>query len=395
MAKEVNLPPTGILKVTPTTITLPDNIITCDGNESKDPNKRGYIDRVKFWGDGITFIDTPDIVRPYPYKENPYIARATVSEAGSYTINMQCWDRAGNASKIVSVNIIVNPTKEPMKVGVKIPQAPIREQLNTANDMQCTIARPNSVCVTGNRPLDPGNCASWKNEGYETWVNVAWYENPDAKPYDFLQPADRPRWAAGFETICQKLQGYADGVAIENEWANAVYYKFPVGQDGTLIWLDNYIEQLKIAIPIAHKYGILISDGSVPIEDVELIMEGSARRERTKRVQAGLSRLKGLGLDNVLFHGHYNVADDRNPVKDLPTTIQHLEFLTGVKAFSNELSMEGATGAVITWFLQGCYDAGCPRTMFFSGDGGITQKGDEIVATNDLGKAIVSWQNNH
>lgn len=389
MPKEPNLPPVGMLKVTPTTLILPDNIITCDANESKDPNKRGYVDRVKFWGDGLTFIDTPDIVRPYPYTENPYIARATVSEAGSYTVNMQCWDRAGNPSQIVSANIIVNPAKEPMKVGVKIPQAPIGEQVETAEDMSCDISRPNSSSVTGNRPLDPGNCSSWKNRGFMTWQNIGFYENPSAKPYNFLQPSERPIWASGFETLCQKLQGYADGIAIENEPANAVYYKFPDG------WFENYIEQLKIAIPIAKKYGIMISDGSVPIEDVEIIMEGNVRKERTKRVQALLAAYKELDLDYCLFHAHYNVADDRNPVKDLPKTIAYMEQLCGHKVFSNELSMEGATAAVINWFLQGCYDAGCPNTMFFSGDGGITQKGDEIVATNELGKAIISWQNNH
>lgn len=389
MPKQINLPPLPVLEASAYDTT--DGIVTFDATKSTDPNRGGIVKRVKFWGDNdIVFTSPAELTTPYPYTTiTDYKATAQLKE-GITTVSLQCWDKAGNASAIVSIQVLMW-AKHVMLVGVKLQQAPIQEQLGTAKAMACTLSRPNSVCVTGNRALDDGNAAEWVAEGFDAWVNVAWYENPTAKPYHFLQPIDRPKWAAGLEILCQKLQAAGvTGIAVENEEANAVYYQFPE------TWLENYIEQLKIAIPIARKYGLKISDGSVPIEDVELIMNGQAKRERTKRVQALLNAFKGLDLDYVLFHAHYNAADNRNPVKDLPATIKYLEDVTGHRAFSNELSMEGATAAVITWFLQGCFDAKCDYTMFWSGDGGAgNSKGDEIVATNDLGKAIVSWQNQH
>jgi hypothetical protein len=393
MPKEQNIAPVTILTASTYDTTVPNIAVEFDATKSFDQNRKGLVARVKFWGDnGIEFTTPPDIVTPFPYTTlSVYKATAKLKE-GVTTVSAQSWDKAGNASAIVTVAVLVRPEviKEPMKVGVKIQQAPIAEQLKAAQDMKCNMARPNSICVTGNRAMEIGNCPDWKKAGFDTCVNVAFYENQSAKPYNFLQPVDRSKWASGFETICQKLQGYANVVSIENEEANAVYYQFPA------TWLENYIEQLRIAIPIARKYGIKISDGSVPIEDVELIMNGQVKRERTKRVKMLMDAFKTLDLDYVLFHAHYNVADNRMPVKDLAATIKYLENYTGHKAFSNELSMEGATANVINWFLQGCADAGCPYTLLWSGTGTIEgSKGDEIVVTNDLGKAVYAWNNNH
>lgn len=309
----------------------------------------------------------------------------------SYTYDSTPYTVINITKRDTSICQVVPDAQHKMYVGVKFQQANIREQVQQAKDLQTEAARPNSVAVTGNKPLDDGNAAEWKADGYKTWVNVAWYENPNAKPYPMgIQPSDMSTWASGFETLCKKLQGNADGVAIENERANGVYWI----HDNDPNWVANYVQQIKIAIPIARKYGIKISDGSIPIEDVELIMDGAIKSARTKRVKALMDAYKTLDLDYVLFHGHY--AEGRAPVKDLAKTINYLAAYTGHKVFSNELSMVGATANVIMWFLHGSYDAKCDYAMFWSGDGGVgNSKGDAITAQDELGKAIIKWQNTH
>lgn len=259
--------------------------------------------------------------------------------------------------------IVAEPIKT--KWGIKIQQDKFQNQLTVAKELGVTAIRPNSISVK-NFTGDLGNVVEWKQNGLFTVLNVNWIDDPNQKPYDFVSGDDTVLFKTNFEKICKAAVGIVDIIVMENEPTNLGYYN----------WVSNtkteYIHELQMAIPIAHKYGLKIADGCVFYQLVEMVRNGTWQNDdKAIRNKTLMDAYKTLDLDYVNTHTSYGKNPRKPtgyPVDDLPTTIEYLRNYTGHQIICNEYSMVGADNTVVKWFVDGFKNGEVHVVLPWSGD---------------------------
>ena len=252
-----------------------------------------------------------------------------------------------------------------IKYGLKINQDNFNNQLNVAQQIGLISIRPSSISIRDFNG-DLGNVIKWKQSGLYTVMNWNWIDNPSEKPYNFVSGADTVKFKTNFERACQAAVGIVDLIVIENEPANLQYYNWKSNTDAS-----DYIHELKMAIAIAHKYGLKISDGCCHLELIELIRTNQWQsNDAAIRDKTLMDNYKTLALDYADFHTSYDInrRTGAYPVNDLKTTIDYYGTYTGHQPYTNEYSMQGGTPTQVTWFVNGWKAAKIPIAIAWSGD---------------------------
>jgi hypothetical protein len=343
MPKQTNLPPTGVLLSDKYELTLPDNTVTLDATLSSDPNRRGRVDRVKFWGESATITPT-DIIYPNEYK-----AKATLPGEGVHKLNLQCWDKAGNASEVVSIYITV---KEEVKTlfGAKISHDTFAVQDAALKALGVIVVRPPGITLSSynntERRLD-----EFLQAGYICIVNVSWDFTTLGEIVPFYK--DLVNYATKLDKLLSDYKAWIDtGVlhfCIENEENNERYFgNAPI---------EDYIALLNTAVEVCRKYDAPVSDGGLFIEYLTMDMTGQylsrheSQVEKTKKLIAAFGN---IDYDNFYVNVHTAGVGSAYDRGDIPGAVEHLRKLTGHEVISNEWHVEEAkyglvTGMVTLW----------------------------------------------
>lgn len=246
-------------------------------------------------------------------------------------------------------------------------------------------------------------CDIYQNAGLKLILNVNMGIPRNAAgehdPVPF--PTDMSAYSKKLNSILDKYK--PEVLVVENEEDNPNYHSGDA---------DDYINELKTAIQIAHSRGIKVTNGGITFREVCLIifdnlMQNGKQQQAREFAQnvfppAILMRLKNLSnpmvkkqldfgrkiiaayktldLDYVNFHWYEPVkARGANGVNKNDTIVDQkifefvansLKTMTGKQIMSNEFGVFNPSIGLIKGLLQAVYDADLKYAIFYSADGG-------------------------
>ncbi|MFT4154835.1 hypothetical protein [Parafilimonas sp.] len=231
----------------------------------------------------------------------------------------------------------------------------------------------------------------------------------DHDPVPF--PTDMAAYSTSLNSILDKYK--PEVLVVENEEDNPLYHS------GTA---DDYLNELKTAIDIAHKKGIKVTNGGITVREVCLIvyddlMQKGRKKEAMdfvtkaappaliqrvqntgnkmiqRQIEFGrkiLAAYKTLDLDYVNFHWYEPVKArgkggdaDFNP-EVFSYVADYIKTATGKPVMSNEFGVLNPSPELVKNVLQSVRSAGLVYGIFYSADGG-TEGSGKAVALQDAG----------
>lgn len=212
------------------------------------------------------------------------------------------------------------------------------------------------------------------------------------------------------QVLTEILNKYRPEVlVVENEETNEGYYTGSA---------QEYLNLLTVAIDVAHKKGIKVSNGGFPTRMATLLcwdyynstgqsskassyalrafpssVSGNLQAYINSDVQAQQQLAKGkillnayntLQIDYINFHW-YEIVSQREvnaQTVDLPNintadmtafeeTVNFFKTSTGKQPITNEIGQNNKKGGIVTDVLTKCYDLKLPYVIWYSGDGGL------------------------
>lgn len=227
-------------------------------------------------------------------------------------------------------------------------------------------------------------------------------------------PTDMNAYAKALNSILDKYK--PEVVVIENEEDNPNYHSGGA---------DDYINELKTAIQVAHSKGLKVTNAGITFREVCLIVYDDMMQQGKKQQAIEfaqkvfppnvLNRInnlnmpavkrqldfgrkiiaayKTLDLDYVNFHWYepikargINGADVNDTIVDpkiFEFITNYLKTKTGKPILSNEIGVFNPSPALVKGLLQSVKDAGLRYAIFYSADGGV---GKAVGLQNGLGE---------
>ncbi|MEP6683545.1 MAG: hypothetical protein ABJA35_09805 [Parafilimonas sp.] len=267
---------------------------------------------------------------------------------------------------------------------------------------------------------------SWSgsNEGYDTYVagglkvllniNSGIPRNAagDHNPIPF--PTDMAAYSKSLNSILDKYK--PEVVVVENEEDNPNYHSGDA---------DDYINELKTAIEIAHAKGLKVTNGGITFREVCLIvyddMAQHGQKQKAdefaqkvfppallqrlnnasnpivkKQLEFGrkiIAAYKTLDLDYVNFHWYepirsrgaqsVDINDTTVDPKVFSFVANYLKTTTGKPVLTNEFGVFNTSPSLVKGLLQAARNADLGYAIFYSADGGT---GRAVALQNSLGE---------
>lgn len=212
---------------------------------------------------------------------------------------------------------------------------------------------------------------------------------------------DYDNYKKRLEEVIRKYKVYSL-IVIENEETNKSYHSGSI---------DDYINQLKAAITVAHNHNLKIANGGITSRLMTVLVwddyvsrgmktqaEDYANRafppamakrlhnlvnnsELTQQLKDGkklIAAYKTLDIDYVNFHWYEPIAargkgGNKDAIPDmraLEETVNYLRRATGKEVITNEIGQLNDSPELVTKILQKLYDLKLPYVFWYSGDGG-------------------------
>jgi hypothetical protein len=139
------------------------------------------------------------------------------------------------------------------------------------------------------------------------------------------------------------LDKYKPEVAvIENEPTTDLYHSGPI---------EDYIAMLRVAIEVCHSKGVMVADGGIHVENIQLVMGGKRLSGNALEVQKLIAAYKTLDLDYVNVHTHGE--GDSYTAGLLEKVADYLRVTTGKPVLSNEFSVHSTSTSLVTSMVNG------------------------------------------
>ena len=351
MARIINQPPVGVLTADKYEITWPENTITASLQQSYDPVKSGKVIRWQFNEVAGDFeIATPDT----------NVSEMVFPAPGTYVIGGNVWDKAGNINvNVAQITVTVHPPLVKTKFGGKIQNDAIDNQINVAKQLGLYCIRPAGIAMNTYDGV-PNSLRKLSEAGFFTIVNATAVQTAGDNIVEYLKPTDTPTYKEVFRRFLRECKQFIGIVCIENEPINRQYYKGD---------FSNYINQLRVSVEVAHEEGVLIADGAMHLELVDLVKANRLSDSRAADTKRLLDALKEIPVDYVNVHTSWGKGVGGYRCPDIPGTVQWIREYTGAEVISNEYSSVEITPALETDFVNKWKAAEVVYCMRWSGDG--------------------------
>lgn len=227
-------------------------------------------------------------------------------------------------------------------------------------------------------------------------------------------PTDMVAYSKAVNSILDKYK--PEVVVIENEEDNPNYHAGSA---------DDYINELKTGIQIAHAKGLKVTNGGITVREVCLIIyddymqHGQQQKAKdfaarvfpdallqrlnnlhnpqiARQVEFGrkiIAAYKTLDLDYVNFHwyepvrGRGKMGNDVNDTtldeSIFTSVVNYLKTVTGKPVLTNEFGVFNTSPALVKGILKAAYDAKLSYAIFYSADGGV---GKAVALQNAIGE---------
>ncbi|MEP6512522.1 MAG: hypothetical protein ABJA79_01540 [Parafilimonas sp.] len=246
-----------------------------------------------------------------------------------------------------------------------------------------------------------------QNAGYKIILNVA-YLPQGAGPQPF--PTNLEEYKRTLNDILSTYK--PEVVVIENEEYNPTYHT------GTA---QQYINELKVAIEVAHSIGLKVTNGGLTARVMTMMVwkdyrdrglkaeaDNFARRTMSPDLLADLPELtkhksiangvrqfndlleayKNLDIDYINFHWYEPIGQRTNAnartaahidTKALGEAIEYIQRKTGKPVITNEIGQFNQSPDIVKDILEKCVELKLPYIIWYSGDGG---EGKAVALTN-------------
>lgn len=264
------------------------------------------------------------------------------------------------------------------KFGAKIQGENTDIQIITQRKLGSYCVRPNMISMDLYAGGTPNSLDKYHRAGFFCIINVNAVNTAGDNIVEYLHGADTIAWKRQFDRFCNDNKWMKDSgiVCIENEPINTKYYKGD---------FNNYINELRMAIEIASKYGIKVVSGAEHLQLIDLVRKGTTGDIRITNTKALLTAEKTLKVAYINTHDNY--AKDAGGYKcpDIPATVAWIRTFTGKDVMNNEVSMVGATPAIGAQYKGFLKQAKLVYVMWWSGD---TVDGVSPPNSNSKGDAL-------
>jgi hypothetical protein len=330
-----------------------------------------------------------------------------------------------NNSTPVNITPAAAGTQNPIGILVNIPMSvpeANKKRLQVYKDLGVQLVRHTIT-------LESWNGSSYfydmlNNAGYRILLNIT--ATPQGRPRPF--PSDMAKYRKDLNAVLSVYK--PEMVVIENEEYNVTYY------NGSA---QDYINQLKVGIEVAHQHGLKVANGGLTGRILSLLTyydyrkrgmmkeaDDFARRTQpddilrslpdlssNRRFSKGMAAMdslitayKDMNLDYVNFHWYEpikykepknNGADDVKSIdtKALGEMIAFLKRRTGKSVMTNEIGQINQSTTILQSILEQCLTSGLSYVIWYSGDGESINEAEAIHNTDgtlrETGKTFAAY----
>lgn len=193
----------------------------------------------------------------------------------------------------------------------------------------------------------------WRDAGYKILCNLNWghvtNNKGNKKPVPF--PTDLKEYRIELTAILDKY--HPEVAVIENEETTDVFHSGPI---------EDYIEQLKVAVDVCKARGIKVADGGLNLELCQQVMNGTGRGTNYEETKKLIEAFKTIDLDFVNIHTKAPFSNQRNGNIFQPGAAEAVaDFLrqeTGKQVMCNEYNNENTSTSLISSATQAFENGG-------------------------------------
>ncbi len=305
--------------------------------------------------------------------------------------------------------------------GILPNHTPVEAEIKTAEGLGVQYLRTHVILSAYNGTIDGYD--DMVRAGFKIILNVNFGEvNQGGTKVPVPFPTDLASYRSKLNSLLDKYHPAL--LVVENEETNDEYHSGPP---------QDYINELKMAINVAHAHGIKVTNGALTTKSLVLLvyqdyinrgMTAQANdfanraiggnivsdlpdlsrhaplKKKEEMGQEFVNAYKSLDLDYVNFHWYEPVMErvagarkftqpsnpDNVDLRALEEVVEYLKRTTGKPVITNEIGELNPSPTIVTTMLQKLYDMKLPIVVWYSGD--HTEVGKSVslhdVATGDL-----------